>query len=124
MRALSPRLPPLVLAAVLALSARGVGQNRVVPDSLAAQYVGQAVTVEGTVVKVTFSRRSNTTFLNFGQPYPDQVFTAVVFRSAASQFPNPQQWEGKRVRVTGRVRLYQGKPEIVLERPSQLQAAP
>jgi DNA/RNA endonuclease YhcR with UshA esterase domain len=119
-RVLSPHMFPLALAALIALPARGVAQNRVVPDSLAAQYVGQSVTVEGTVVAVTVSRRSNTTFLNFGQPYPKQVFTAVIFRSAASRFPDPQQWEGRRVRVTGTVRLYQGKPEIVLDRGSQV----
>lgn len=125
MRARSTQLVPLALIAVLVFAAhRSVAQNRVVPDSQAAQYVGQTVTVEGTVARVSFSRRSTTTFLNFGQAYPNQVFTAVIFRSAASRFPNPQQWEGKRVRVTGTVRLYQGKPEIVLETPSQLTAAP
>jgi hypothetical protein len=99
-------------------------QPRVVSDSQAAQYVGQTVTVEGTVAQVSVSRRSNTTFLNFGQRYPHHTFTAVIFRSAAAQFPNPQQWEGKRVRVTGEVRLYQGRPEIVIEEPRQLALAP
>jgi hypothetical protein len=47
--------------------------------------------------------RSGTTFLNFGAAYPKQTFTA------GSRFPNPQQWEGKRVRVTGKVRLYRDR---------------
>ena len=68
--------------------------------------------------------RSGTTFLNFGAAYPKQTFTAVIFRSAASLFPNPQQWEGKRVRVTGKVRLYRDRPEIILAASSQLAAAP
>ena len=108
----------------LATSRISAAQDRVVPDSAAARFVGQTVTVEGTVASVGSSRRSATTFLNLGAAYPNQTFTAVIFRSAASRFPNPQQWEGKRVRVTGKVRLYREKPEIVLEEPSQIVLAP
>ena len=67
---------------------------------------------------------NKSTGANFGAAYPRQTFTAVNFRSAASRFTNPQQWEGKRVRVTGKVRLYRDRPEIVLEASSQLAAAP
>ena len=98
-------------------------QQVVIPDSGAASHVGQTVTVEGTVANVHVTR-SGTTFLNFGAAYPKQTFTAVIFRSAASLFPNPQQWESKRVRVTGKVRLYRDRPEIVLEASSQVSAAP
>src|SRR2546422_4664765 len=76
-------------------------QQRVVADSQAAAYIGQTVTVEGTVASVHVSRRSGTIFLNFGAAYPNQTFSAVTFRSAASRFPNPELWEGNRVRVTG-----------------------
>jgi DNA/RNA endonuclease YhcR with UshA esterase domain len=109
---------------LLSLAAPVSAQQRVVHDAEAASYVGQAVTVEGTVASVGFSRRSGTYFLNFGAAHPNQTFTAVIFRSAATSFPNPQQWEGKRVRVTGKVRLYRGKPEIVLEESSQFTTMP
>ena len=122
MRLLS-RLGLFVLVS-LALGRVSAAQQRVVPDSTAARYVDQTVTVEGIVAGVGSARRSATTFLNFGAAYPKQTFTAVIFRSAASRFPNPQQWEGKRVRVTGKVRLYRNRPEIILESPQQLTAAP
>jgi DNA/RNA endonuclease YhcR with UshA esterase domain len=109
--------------ASLAVSTLASAQQRTIPDSAAAAYVGQAVAVEGTVVNV-HATRTETTFLNFGSAYPNQTFTAVIFRSAVNRFPNPQQWEGKRVRVTGQVRLYRGRPEIVLEEQSQLVLAP
>ena len=115
----------LVLA--LLVGSLVVGQARsqqpVIRDSEAATHVGESVTVEDSVVGV-HTTRSGTTFLNFGAAYPNQTFTAVIFRSAASRFSNPQQWEGKRVRVTGRVRLYRGRPEVVLEAPGQLVVAP
>lgn len=114
----------LAVACPLVLSSTTPTKQGVIPDSAAAQYVGQTVTIEGTVVSVSSARRSPTVFLNFGSAYPNQTFTAVIFASATSHFPNPRQWEGKRVRVTGRVRLYRGRPEIVLDDPSQLVLAP
>ena len=102
---------------------RTASQGPTVPDSEAATHVGQTVTVEGLVATVHVAR-SGTIFLNFGQPYPAQTFTAVIFRSGAGRFPDPHQWEGRRVRVTGEVRLYHGKPEIVLTVPNQIQRAP
>jgi len=116
-------LLPAILAGLFAFVGQAPGQQRVVRDSEAASHVGESVIVEGTVASVHVTR-SGTTFLNFGAAYPKQTFTAVIFSSAASRFPNPQQWEGKRVRVTGKVRLYRDRPEIVLEASSQLAAAP
>jgi len=98
-------------------------QQSIIRDSEAATHIGQTVTVEGVVASV-HTTRTGTTFLNFGSGYPNQTFTAVIFRSSATRFPNPSQWEGKRVRVSGQIRLYRGRPEIVLEEPSQLIAAP
>jgi len=57
-----------------------------------------------------FTSRAGNTFLNFGTPYPNQTFTVVVFRSAASRFSNLHDWEGKQVSVTGRIKLYRGRP--------------
>ena len=112
----------ILLAATL-LAGVGVAAQQVISDSEAASHVGQTVTVEGSVASVHVTR-SGTTFLNFGSGYSNQTFTAVIFRSNATRFPNPSQWEGKRVRVSGQIRLYRGKPEVVLENASQLIAAP
>ena len=47
----------------------------------AENYVGQKATVCGIVVSATFSGRSKgqPTFLNLDQPYPRQIFTAVIW---------------------------------------------
>ncbi len=92
----------------------------VIADSEASRHIGEMVTVEGKVANVR-TTSTNTTYLNFGLPYPRQTFTAVIFRSAARSFPNAHSWEGARLRVTGRIRLYKGEPEIVLEDPGQVE---
>jgi DNA/RNA endonuclease YhcR with UshA esterase domain len=113
----------LSLLALVVVCRPAGGQNAVIPDAEAASHVGETATVEGVVANV-FTSRAGNTFLNFGKPYPDQTFTAVVFRSAAGRFSDLHGWEGKRARVTGRIKLYHGRPEIVLEQPNQLQKAP
>jgi RecJ-like exonuclease len=118
------QVPVLALLFVLGFERRAFGQRLVLADSAAAQCSDQICTIEGTVASVHVSQRSGTTFFNFGAAYPHQTFTAVAFRAAARQFPDPKQWEGKRVRVTGQVRLYQGKAEVILVAASQLVVAP
>lgn len=85
----------------------------------AKSHIGERVTVSGVVAQVSASRKGHT-YLNFGAAYPNQVFAAVVFASDASQFPDLRSLNGKRVAVTGLVKLYRGKPEIVLTDPADL----
>ena len=113
----------LIVASLLCLGLAGTvragAQGRDIPDSAAARYVGQTVSVIGTVWSVQVSADS-TVLLNFGGAVPNQTFTAVILPSAAWKFPWPRQWERRRARVTGLVRRYRGRPAIVLEEPSQL----
>jgi DNA/RNA endonuclease YhcR with UshA esterase domain len=90
-----------------------------ISDAEAVQHVGEHVSVRGVVAGV-YTSRSNTTFINFGKPYPNHSFTAVIFSSASSRFKDPQRWEGKTITVTGKIKLYRGKPEMILESPSQV----
>jgi DNA/RNA endonuclease YhcR with UshA esterase domain len=87
----------------------------------AARHINERATVEGTVAKVFTDPKSNTTFLDFGAPYPDETFTAVVFSDYRSAFGDLSADEGKTVDVTGAIKDYRGSPEIVLSDPSQLE---
>jgi len=62
------------------------------------------------------------TFLDFGGAYPDQVFQVVIWSSERTRFHEaPEQaYLHKQVCVTGRIRLYRGKPEITVKDPAQL----
>jgi DNA/RNA endonuclease YhcR with UshA esterase domain len=85
----------------------------------ATDRVGQTVSVKGKVDEVHTSGKGNT-FLSFGGTYPQQAFTAFIPVKNAAMFPNVHELQGKAVEVSGPVKLYKGKPEIVLESPSQL----
>ena len=87
----------------------------------APKHVGETATITGTVDGVHQSGRGNI-FLNMGGKYPNQAFTAFIPSQSAAQFPNPQQYEGRTVAVSGKITLYSGKPEIIVTSPSQITA--
>jgi DNA/RNA endonuclease YhcR with UshA esterase domain len=85
----------------------------------AAKHVGETATVTDKVDGVHQSGKGNI-FLNMGGKYPNQAFTAFIPSSSAAQFPQPQQYEGRTVAVSGKIALYHGKPEIVVTSPTQI----
>jgi hypothetical protein len=92
------------------------------PDYSAAEagkHVGETATVTDRVDGVHQSGKGNI-FLNMGGKYPNQAFTAYVPSASAAQFPQPQQYEGRTVAVSGKITLYKGKPEIIVNSPSQI----
>ncbi len=92
----------------------------VVSDTQAAQYIGQNVTVEGVVTAVSTSRKGNA-FINFGGVYPNQTFTGrIPTGTPLASYASLQLLKGKKVKITGRIELYEGKPEIKLLSKSQI----
>jgi hypothetical protein len=92
------------------------------PDD-AARHIGQNATVCGMVASAKFDAhlRSRPTFLDFGKPYPNEVFTAVIFGVDRAKFGTPETTlQGKRVCISGTIREYRSKPEIILNETSQL----
>lgn len=85
----------------------------------AAKHIGENATVSDRVDGVHQSGKGNI-FLNMGGKYPNQAFTAYIPSGSAGQFPDYQKYDGQTVAVSGKIALYQGKPEIVVTSPSQL----
>src|SRR5690242_6135174 len=107
------------LAAILfsALAAPVFAQS--ITPSDAPKHYKDSVTVKGVVMEVHTSDKGNI-FLDFGDKYPKQIFTGYIPAANAPSFPNVNSLEGKEVCVDGVVEKYRGKPEIKLDKPSQL----
>ena len=89
----------------------------------AAKHVGQEATVCGLVAGAKYAQeiRGGLTFIDFSKPYPNSPFTAMIFAADRAKFGTPEKTlQGKQVCVTGTIRIYQGKPEIILSEPKQL----
>ncbi|HEV2172121.1 MAG TPA: hypothetical protein VGR71_01065, partial [Nitrospira sp.] len=82
----------------------------------AKNHIGEQATVCGKVVSTRYaeSSRGSPTFLNLDEPYPNQVFTILIWGSDRSKFGDPEtSYRGKRICVTGKISDYKGGPEIV-----------
>lgn len=90
----------------------------------AAEHVGEVKTVCGVVSATRYLDDSNKrpTFLNFGAPFPNHSFTAVIMGVNRDKFTSPPEitYKGKRVCVTGLIRVSHSKPEIEIRDPSEI----
>jgi hypothetical protein len=84
----------------------------------AARHYDRVLTVTGTVAQV--SLRPSIVFINLDHPYPDSPFVAIIHSQDTNRFGNLKLLKGEPVEITGKVINYHNRPEIVLEKPSQL----
>jgi endonuclease YncB( thermonuclease family) len=89
----------------------------------APNHVGEYACVSGKIDHV-YTSKKGTIFLNFCPDYKTCPFGIVIFGSDASKFPNPKQYEGQTLEITGLIKSYQGRPEIVLNAPDQIKIPP
>jgi len=78
------------------------------------------VTVEGAVNEVHHAASGKVTFIDMCGRYPNNVFTGVIFKDDASKFPNIDSLNGKTIDITGTIKVYKEKPEIILNDPAQI----
>jgi hypothetical protein len=90
----------------------------------AKDHVGETATVCGKVVSARFAKDSKgqPTFLNLDEPYPNHIFTIVIWGSDKEKFGDIlAKYSVKNVCVTGKITSYQGKPEIAVSDPGQIE---
>jgi hypothetical protein len=99
-------------------------QTSISPEE-AYKHIGKTQTVCGTVASTYYSNRGKgqPTFLNLNKPYPNQIFTIVIWGSDRPKFSQPPEtmYKNTKVCVTGKITTYKNKPEIVVKDPSQIQ---
>ncbi len=81
----------------------------------AVNHIGQIGVVCGKVESTHYAEnsRGSPTYLNLGKPYPDQVFTVVIWGRYRQKFDKPEQtYRGKQICVRGKITEYQGIPQI------------
>jgi DNA/RNA endonuclease YhcR with UshA esterase domain len=107
---------------VLACSSLAYGQSSITAAE-AKNHVGENATVCGQVESAHYAARTrgNPTFINLDKPYPDPIFTIVIWGSERPKFGTPEEtYSGKHICVTGRITLYRGAPETTVSEPSQI----
>jgi micrococcal nuclease len=118
----------LLVFGFLIWASGSVAQQESINPIDAPKYIGMEKTVCGTVASATHAIRTKgrPTFLNLDQPYPNQIFTVVIWGSDRNKFKSPPEtsFRGKRICVNGIIEDYRGKPEIVVRSPDQITVKP
>jgi cardiolipin synthase len=92
----------------------------IIPWEDAAQYYGQTVTVEGTIVQT--KNTGQVVFLDFSPTWQVDL-KVVIFPEDAARFPSlpEEMFLHKTIRVTGVIKKYEGAPEIIVRDPTQIE---
>ena len=76
---------------------------------------GKTATFVGVVDKVYAPKSNGVVLLNFAKDYKTALVGAVQAKDFAA-FPNLAQLKGKKVTVSGKVVIFKGAPEVMLEK--------
>jgi hypothetical protein len=111
-------LSPILLSMInkhklLPLNATTAAQT--IPASEASRHVGERTTVCGRIASehTATSSRGTSTYINLDKPYPDRVFTVLVWgsdRASGGAMPSSGM-----LCVTGVIASYRGTPGIVVK---------
>jgi micrococcal nuclease len=110
----------VVTGLLSAVSAALGAETPVVSWDKARDAIGRQATVEGTVAQTRKSEK--VCHLNFSANWRTD-FSVTIFAGSFARWPGDIEslYRGKRVRVTGLVKEYQGRPEIVVSEPGQIE---
>ncbi len=108
-----------VFALFLLFSATAFAKD-CIPFDQAAEHIGKTVCVSGKVLKVA-QTNFGSFFLDFCEDYKKCPFTVVVMRKDLADVGDVRALEGKQIEITGKIKDYRGRAEIVLKDVQQLE---
>jgi micrococcal nuclease len=111
----------LVLSGLLAAAAVHAADPLDPADAI--EHIGEEATVCGEVTGAKFSshRKRKPTFIDFGPPHPNHVFTALIWGEYRDKFDYvPESLLGRKICVSGTITDHEGRPEIKVSEPSQI----
>jgi hypothetical protein len=107
-----------VLAFVL-LSANTLSASDCIRIHEAGQHIGETKCVSGQVLRVEVGAKG-VHFLDFCEDQIACPFTVVVFSNDLKDVGDVRRLAGRTIEIRGALKLYDGRPEIILNRISQI----
>lgn len=107
------------LAALLVAAAALARAPEIVPWREAGAHVGRVITIEGTVVSARVGGGACT--LEFAADDPSAFRVVLVLALFSSPAQPERLYAGRRVRASGRVQTFQGRPEMIIRRADQIE---
>jgi len=107
-------LPVLLIVLTASIKAQAVS------TADAKNFVNKDTTVTGVATQVS-AAKSGIIFINMDGKFPDNKFSAIIYKDDVPKFADVKKMEGKSIAVKGKVQEYNGKYNIILKDPNQLQ---
>jgi DNA/RNA endonuclease YhcR with UshA esterase domain len=112
----------ILILSIIAINSFAFGQT--VPIDSLMLHENKTVTTCGKVMSCNeiTSKEKKITYLSFGKSYPNNTFTAVIFEKDYINFKGKPSvfFADKDVCITGKVKIYREKPEIILNSEEQI----
>lgn len=109
-----------VLALMAFLLTPRLSASDCIPLQAAAQHIDETKCVTGKVVRVKVGP-SGIHFLDFCEDQMACPFTVVIFSHDLKDVGDVRRLEGRTIEIRGRLKLYDGRPEIILNRIGQIE---
>ena len=114
----------LLLAIMLLIAPACLPAAESLTPEAANAHAGETRTICGKVANTYYSRfvKDKPTFVNFGRPYPNHVFSIAILGANRDMFENAPEdfFTGKSLCVTGLIETYDNKPLIVVRDKMQI----
>jgi hypothetical protein len=110
----------IFFAVLLAISAPQAQAADCLSIQEAAQHIGETKCIEGKVLKVSVGTKG-VHFLNFCEDQMACPFSAVVFANDLKDVGDVRRLSGRTIQIRGALKMYDGRPEIILSRISQIE---
>lgn len=91
-----------------------------IPIQEAGHHIGETKCVTGKVMRVKVGQ-SGVHFLDFCEDQAACPFTVVVFSHDLKDVGDVRRLAGRNIEIRGLVKIYDGRPEIILNRISQIE---
>jgi hypothetical protein len=113
-----------LLIVISFLVALGLAQDAARLTAAEAQnHVGESATVCGKVASTyyAFTKGRRPTFLSIDKPYPNEIFTVLIWGSDRLKFDTPEErYKHKSICATGQITSYRGVAQIIAHDPEQI----
>ena len=93
--------------------------SKVIDYKDAPNYIGKGVSVSGKVINI-YKATGGMTFFDYCTSYKNCPFSVVIFSNDVSKFKNLSTYIGKNILVSGTIKPYNGKAEMVLNSENQI----
>lgn len=95
-----------------------IDTQKILSPEKVKDHIGKIVIVIGVVSDVHVSEK--VAYFNFGNKFPKNDFSGIVFKDKFSEFDDLENFKDKLVEITGNVSVYRNKPQIILNSSDQI----